>query len=112
MTKIEFDTLSKAAGFGPCAFYMWPEIEDVFTVDNEIDGKLLVDIYWHEPGIHREILGLRREIETTVMRMSYQTKEYQFPEVRKGLAKLAELYGQLDQVITLAIKRAKKRKEA
>lgn len=112
MTKQEFDSLSKAAGFGPCADYMWPEIEEVYSTSDDIDKALVVDIYWHEPAIHREILALRREIETTVMRMSYSTKEYQFPEVREGVNRLTDLYGRLNVAITCAKALAKERKEA
>ena len=62
MTKEEFDRMSTAAGFGPCADYMWPEIEEVYATSDKIDKDLVVDIYWYEPGIHREILALRREL--------------------------------------------------
>jgi len=112
MTKQEFDNLSKAAGFGPCADYMWPEIEEIYSTDDAIDKELIVDIYWHEPTIHRDILALRREIEATVMRMSYLTKEYQFPEVRKYVNKLTNLYGYLNGAIAAAKSRARNRKEA
>ena len=112
MTKQEFDRLSTAAGFGPCADYMWPEIEEVYSTSDDIDKALVVDIYWHEPGIHREVLAIRREIESMVMRMSYCTKEYQFPEVRKYHNKLTGLYGALSVAIATAKDRARTRKEA
>ena len=59
-----------------------------------------------------EVLALRREIEATVMRMSYLTKEYQFPEVRKYVNKLTNLYGYLNGAIAAAKSRARNRKEA
>lgn len=48
----------------------------------------------------------------TKMRMSYSTKEYQFPEVREGVDKLTNLYGRLNMAITCAKALAKERKEA
>ena len=41
MTKQEFDKASTEAGFGPCAAYMWPEIEDCYSTSDEIDRALM-----------------------------------------------------------------------
>ena len=112
MTKQEFDKASEEAGFGPCAAYMWPEIEACYSTSDDIDRDLMVDIYWHEPGIYREILGLRRCITNDSVRLWKNTEEYRFPETRAYATHIADLWKRLDAVIADAKRRAKARRRA
>ena len=110
MTKQEFDKASEAAGFGPCAAYMWPEIETCYQTSDEIDRDLMVDIYWHEPGIYREIIYLRQAIADGAVGMETRSEGYRFPEVRGHFNYIANLYKRLDAVIADAKDRKAKRK--
>lgn len=112
MTKQEFDKASAEAGFGPCAAYMWPEIEACYSTSDDIDRDLMVDIYWHEPGIYREILKLRRIITNDSVRIWRATEEYRFPETRAYATLIAAMWERLDEVIADAKRRAADRKRA
>ena len=114
MTKEEFDRMSTAAGFGPCADYMWPEIEEVYATSDKIDKDLVVDIYWHEPGIHREILALRRELA----RLGARAGEIRccgyagFNEMWEVAQKMGRLRGRFADVMAEAKARKSRRDEA
>lgn len=112
MTKQEFDKASTDAGFGPCAAYMWPEVETCYSTSDDIDRELMVDIYWHEPGIYREILYIRRSIADGAEGIEIRSDGYRFPEVRSYLNYLADLYKRLDAVIADAKDRKSKREGA
>jgi len=109
MLKQEFDKMSEAAGFVPCADYMWPEIEKVYTTIYEQAGdnckELVVYIYWYEPGIHREILALRNAIEHAVSRMNYAVREYNFPLVPRVVAEVGRHFDKLAEMIAEAKRR-------
>jgi hypothetical protein len=111
MTKQEFDKASTDAGFGSCAEYMWDEIEECYSTSDEIDRALMVDIYWYEPGVYREILKLRRDIADGEVGIEIRSKGYRFPETRGYIAHLANLWKQLDEVITEAKRRMKARRK-
>lgn len=114
MTKEEFDKMSTAAGFGPCADYMWPEIEEVYSTSDRIDKDMVVDIYWHEPGIHREILALRRELERLGARAGgIRCRGYSgFNEMWDIAEKMGDLRNRFVEVLFDARFRMNKRAEA
>lgn len=108
MTKDEFDRMSMDAGFSPCADYMWPEVEQVYSTSDLIDKDLVVDIYWHEPGIHREILALRREIARMGRECGTVCDGYRgFNEMWKLSEQMGKLHARFMEVIDAA--RARKR---
>lgn len=109
MMKKEFDKASEEAGFGPCAAYMWPEIEACYSTSDDIDRDLMVDIYWHEPGIYREILGLRQMITDAAKCLEQHSTGYRFPEIRGRINHIANLHERLDKVIADAKRRAANR---
>lgn len=111
MTNQEFDKASTEAGFGSCASYMWPEIEECYSASDEIDRDLMVDIYWHEPGVYREILKLRRDIADGAVGIEMRAKEYRFPETRGYITYLAGLWTRLDEVVAEAKRRAAGRRK-
>lgn len=112
MTKQEFDNASTEAGFGSCAEYMWPEIEECYSTSDDIDRELMVDIYWHEPGIYREILHIRRSIVDGADGIRFRSDGYRFPEVRGYINHLADICKRLDEVIADAKERKAKREGA
>ena len=105
---------ARAAGFGPCADYMWPEIEEVYATSDKIDKDLIMDIYWHEPGIHREILALRREL----MRLVKEAGDIQcnwyggFNKMWKIAEKMGNLNTRFEDVLSEANARKGKRDAA
>ena len=100
MTKQEFDRLSMAQGFGPCADFMWEEVERMYSTSDLITKELAVDIYWHEPALYREIIGLRYGIARLLNALSSQTEGYAFSDVAgAGMRKLQDLHSQLLGVI-------------
>ena len=105
MIKAEFDNASRAAGFGECADYMWPEIERCYSTSDRIDRVLMVDIYWHEPGIYREILALRYAIGDAAKSLAFLTEfgsGYRFAVSIERFHEVAMLYTRLNDVITEA----------
>ena len=114
MAKEEFDRISTAAGFGPCADYMWPEIEEVYSTSDLIDKDIVVDIYWHEPGIHREILALRRELARLGARAG-EIKCYGysgFNEMWEIAGKMGKLNDRFGAVMSEARARKSRREDA
>lgn len=102
MTKLEFDRMSVEAGFGPCADYMWPEIERMYSTSDRISKELAVDIYWHEPGIYREILSLRYSITDLLARLAANCDGYRFADIGEGIDKLTSLRNELAVAINKA----------
>lgn len=110
MTKEEFDKASEEAGFGRCADNMWDEIELCYSSSDRIDRDLMVDIYWHEPGIYRTILGKRREATKLATSLEAKTKGlYSFADLETSVKALETTLCELDYVIDSAIYRRMKR---
>lgn len=103
MTKQEFDDTSVARGFGPCADYMWPEIERCYSASDRIGKELMADIYWHEPRIFCEILALRNAIMEVVKHLELLAGYG--CDSRENFSKVAKLYDRLDEAITDAVNR-------
>lgn len=106
MTKQEFDKASTEAGFGPCADYMWDEIEKCYSTSDDIDRDLMVYIYWNEPGIYRDILYARWSIMAMADDAMRRAAGYRFPEARKCFDRVTEMYELLDKAVAEAKWRA------
>lgn len=109
MMKSEFDAESVATGYGPCADYMWPEIERIYTSSDRISRELMVDIYWHEPSIMRAILERRDEAEK-IARSMVQVEDYQFGDIRERQKKLSLVLEDIEYIIDAAELRRMRRK--
>lgn len=105
MTKQEFDDASRAAGFGMCADYMWDEIEACYSTSYEIDRDLMVYIYWHEPGIFRDILYARWNITEMAASASRRVAGYRFPEARNSFDRAVEMYALIGKAVAEAKRR-------
>ena len=57
MTKQEFDKIGTEMGYGPCADYMWEEIERFYSSHDGIGKERAVYIYWNDPGLYRHVPG-------------------------------------------------------
>ena len=109
MTKQEFDKASEEAGFGRSADYIWDEIERCYSSSDRIDRDLMVDIYWHEPGIYRTILEKRYEATQLARSLEAKTKDYQFAGLGTSVKALEAILSELDYAIDSAIYRRMKR---
>ena len=97
MTKQEFDRIGENMGYGPCADYMWDEAERMYCTIPNMDKTLAVYIYWNEPGIYRQILRIREDVNVAASCICARDG-YQFLDTMEQVSKLSRLERELNDV--------------
>lgn len=100
MTKQEFDKIGTEMGYGPCADYMWEEIERFYSSHDGIGKERAVYIYWNDPGLYRHVLDLRYKINDLAVRIC-PCDGYQFLDTLALVSKLADLKTKLDATVSV-----------
>ena len=97
MTKLEFDRIGGNMGFGPCADYMWDEAERMYSTIPNMEKDLAVYIYWNEPGIYRQILRIRDDVNEVASCVCAR-EGYQFLDTMEQVMRLSRLERELNEV--------------
>ena len=95
MTKKAFDKIGTEMGYGPCADYMWEEIERFYSSHDGIGKERAVYIYWNDPCLYRHVLDLRYKINDLAVRIC-PCDGYQFLDTLALVSKLSDLKTKLD----------------